>query len=204
MMYDFRCEECGESFEHWFNSSEKVDSIPCETDGCGGTAKLYWEFRKLHSYSGLTQPLVVWKRPDGTYAIPAQSDAVKPPEYERVELRDAHSVRRVEREIGREHYEKWERAQIGKQMQDEIVTSHNRRELRSVMQQGGYIVGKDGERRFVPPMSAAQRDFARFAMQQNDNKPREKYQGAFFFDALSRDASNREDGRNRDGGRVRK
>ena len=30
-------------------------------------------------------------------------------------------------------------------------------------------MGKDGERKFVPPMSAAQRDFAKFAMKQNDN-----------------------------------
>jgi hypothetical protein len=133
-----------------------------------------------------------------------QKDARIPEGCERVELKETWEKRRVEREIDREHREKWERAQIGKQMQNEIVTAHNRSELRSFMQQGGYIIGKDGERKFVPPMRASQRDFARFAMQQNDNRPREKYDGVFHFEALSRDASNREHGRNRDGSRVRK
>lgn len=147
---------------------------------------------------------MVWKRPDGTYALPGQTDAKMPREYERVELRQTEDKRRVEREINREEYEKWQRTQIGKDMQRAEVERVNRSELRHLMQQGGYITGPDGEHKFVPPMSRRGRDFAQFAIQANNNKPRERYGKMFHFSALSMDASNREDGRRRDGSRMRK
>jgi len=197
-LYDYECLEHSH-FEMFASMADCEKPQPCPE--CKQPAqRIYVPFTPRDYMEILT----VWKRPDGTFAIPAQRDAIKPPEYETVELRETYDKRRVERAIDREHREKWQRAQIGKQMQDDIVTKSNRAELRSLMQQGGYIMAKDGERKFVPPMSARGRDFARFAMKQNDERPREKYQGAFFFEALSRDASNREDGRGRDGSRVRK
>jgi putative FmdB family regulatory protein len=198
ILYDFDCQEHGR-FEKFAKMDDCEKPQPCPE--CGAESpRIYVAF----SPRDYLETLVVYKRPDGTYGLPGQKDALIPEGCERIELRETWQKRQVEREIDREHREKWERARIGKEMQSEIVTRHNRAELRQVMQQGGYIIGKDGERRFVPPMRESQRDFARFAMRENDNRPREKYQGAFFFDALSRDASNREDGRNRDGGRMRK
>jgi hypothetical protein len=76
--------------------------------------------------------------------------------------------------------------------------------LRNVMQQGGYVYDQNGERRHIGAMSQRGRDFARFAMDQNNNKPKPKYHGQFYFESLSMNSSNREDGRNRDGSRVRK
>jgi hypothetical protein len=89
------------------------------------------------------------------------------------------------------------------------IESINRAELRHVINEGGYVPlpsrtnPDEMEKRFVK-LSPAQRDFARYAMQKNNDKPREQYRGAFFFEALSRDSSNREEGRGRDGQRIRK
>ena len=184
-MCDYRC-EAGHQYEAFRHPSQVQDVEPCAE--CGAEAKRIFVAKRPHSYNGLQQPLVVWRRPDGTYAVPAQPDARKPVEYERVELRNAFEIRNVERSIDREEREKFERAQIGKEMLAEGTTATNRSELRQKMQH------------FHPHM----RDFARLAMDQNNAKPRAKYRGAFYFEALSQNASNRDDGRNRDGERVRK
>ena len=126
---------------------------------------------------------VFWKRPDGTYTLPAQRDARMPPEYERVEVQETHDKRRIVKEIDREEREKWERVNIGKQKFKEVDEAARRSELRSRMQH----------------FSAAQRDFARYAIDRNNNRPREQYKGAFYLQALEFDASNREPYRGPDG-----
>ena len=181
-LYDFRCETHGH-FERFASMSECERLQPCP-DCSIPSSRVYVAVAPQH----LSKPLVVWKREDGTYAVPAQPDARKPVEYERVELRSAIEIRGVERSIDREEREKFERAQIGKEMLAEGTTATNRSELRQKMQH------------FHPHM----RDFAQLAMDNNNAKPRAKYRGAFYFEALSQNASNREDGRNRDGERVRK
>jgi len=184
-MCDYRCES-GHQYEAFRHPSQVQDVEPCAE--CGAEAVRIFVCKRPHSYDGLQQPLVVWRRPDGTYAVPAQPDARKPVEYERVELRNVFEIRGVERAIDREEREKFERAQIGKEMLAEGTTATNRSELRSRMQH----------------MRPHMRDFSRFAMDQNNAKPRAKYRGNFYFEALSQNASNRDDGRNRDGGKVRK
>jgi hypothetical protein len=179
-MVDLRC-PAGHEYEGFRHQSQVAEEEPCQV--CGETAKRIYRYDRSHSYGGLTEPLVVWKRPDGTFAVPANRDAKKPPEYERVELRNAFEIRGVERAIGREEQEKWERSRVGKQQMFEGIQSGNRSELRSRMQS----------------MSPAQRDFARFAMAKNNQKTAEKYRGTFYFEAMSQDSSNRdpyrEDGR---------
>jgi hypothetical protein len=184
-MVDLKC-PAGHQYEAFRHPSQVQDVEPCAE--CGAEAVRIFVCKRPHSYDGLQQPLVVWRRPDGTYAVPAQPDARKPVEYERVELRNVFEIRGVERAIDREEREKFERAQIGKEMLAEGTTATNRSELRSRMQH----------------MRPHMRDFSRFAMDQNNAKPRAKYRGNFYFEALSQNASNRDDGRNRDGGKVRK
>jgi len=184
-MVDLKC-PAGHQYEAFRHPSQVQDVEPCAE--CGAEAVRIFVCKRPHSYDGLQQPLVVWRRPDGTYAVPAQPDARKPVEYERVELRNVFEIRGVERAIDREEREKFERAQIGKEMLAEGTTATNRSELRSRMQH----------------MRPHMRDFARLAMDQNNAKPRAKYRGNFYFEALSQNASNRDDGRNRDGGKVRK
>ena len=111
-----------------------------------------------------------------------------PAEYERVELRNATEVRRVEGAINREEREKWEAANRGRERLKGEVSSANRAELRDRMAH----------------MQPQNRDFARFAMDRNNQAPSRKYRGHFHFEALSMDASNRDPGRRSDGTMVRK
>jgi hypothetical protein len=126
---------------------------------------------------------VFWERPDGTYTLPANRDARMPPEYHRVEVQQTHDKRRIVAAMDREEREKAERVLVGKQMMRERDESVRRSELRSRMQN----------------MSPQARDFARFAMQKNNDKPRQKYTGAFYLQALEFDSSNREPYRGEDG-----
>jgi len=193
-LYDWSCPEHG-NFEAFASMSDCEKRQPCPE--CGGeSGRIYVAF----SPRDYLDSLVVWRRPDGTFAVPGDKNARMPVEYERVELRETADKRRVEREIDREHRERWGRAQVGKQMMAEQIESQNRSELRNIMSNGGKL--PDG--RTVAPMSAAQKDFARHAMNANNNRPREKYEGVFHFEALSQNASNREEGRGRDGQRIRK
>ena len=196
---DFRC-EAGHEYEAFRHQRNDHETEPCEE--CGAVATRI--YKAAHSYGGLTQPLVVWQKPDGTYSVPAQADARMPAEYTRVELRNIMDVRRVERAINQEEYRNWEMVQSGKQRQREEIERSQRSELRRFMQHGGSLVNDDGTMRTVGPMSERGRDFARYAMQRNNERERPKYKGVFHFEAFSMDASNREDGRNRDGSRARK
>jgi hypothetical protein len=184
-MIDLLCSN-GHEVEVFRHSSEVQDQEPCQE--CGATATRVYRMTRTHGYTGLTQPLVVFKRPDGTYAVPAQPDARMPAEYERVELRNATEVRRVEGAINREEREKWEAANRGRERLKGEVSSANRAELRDRMAH----------------MQPQNRDFARFAMDRNNQAPSRKYRGQFHFEALSMDASNRDPGRRSDGTMVRK
>ena len=134
---------------------------------------------------------VFFKRPDGTYTMPGHRDARVPAEYERVEVQDTHEKRRIVREIDREHREKWGRAEIGRQMMSEQLTPERRAELRHAMQQGRVIEDENGKR-FVGPMREELKDFARYAMKQNDGKPRRRYRGGFILTALEMNQQNME------------
>ena len=120
-LYDFECSEHG-PFEQFASMSACETPQPCP-ECAAPSPRIYTAVAPQH----LTQPLVVWKRLNGTYALPAQPDARKPAEYERVELRNAFEIRNVERSINREEREKFDRTQIGREMQArgvEIVARH--------------------------------------------------------------------------------
>src|SRR5512139_1611369 len=110
-MIDMLCPN-GHEYEAFRHPSQVRDCEPCEE--CGAEAQRIYKLRREHSYEGLSEPLVVFRRPDGTYAVPANRDALKPAEYERVELRTAAEIRQVEKAINREEYEHWNKAQEGK------------------------------------------------------------------------------------------
>jgi putative FmdB family regulatory protein len=181
-LYDYDCQQHG-TFESFASMAECEVPQPCPE--CAAlSSRIYTSVSRHH----LQQPLVVWKRPDGTFAVPAQPDARKPEEYTRVECRNAFEIRGVERAINREEREKFERAQIGKEMGMEAVQSNNRSQLRDRMAH----------------MQPHMRDFARFSIDKNNQKFRPKYSGHFEFEAMSQNASNRDPGRDREGNRVRK
>lgn len=173
------CQSCGHEGKFLYRKNRHLCCVKCDTELESVNYADDWA----------PETTVFWKRPDGTYALPAHRDAKMPGEYERVEVQATADKRRIVKEIDREEREKWERTQVGKQMMREIDESARRSELRDKMQH----------------MSAAQRDFARYAMERNNQKERPTYKGAFYLQALEFDASNREPYRGPDGlGRGRK
>ena len=171
--FDYSCEDHG-YFETFAKMNDCEAPQPCPT--CSTPSPRIFVARAQRTYDQL-DTLVCYKRPDGTYGVVANKGARIPEECERVEVRETWQKRQIEKEIDREHREKWERTQIGKQMLAEQASTVNRSELRDKMQH----------------MSAKSRDFAKFAMDQNNNRPREKYKGTFVFEALSQNSSNREE-----------
>lgn len=173
-MADFRC-PAGHEFEAFLHSSESAtDEMTCRE--CGETAERFYTYRRPHSYTGLSEIIVLHKKPDGTYSVPAHRDAPVPSGYERVELRNAADVRAAEKSMEREEYAKWE----AKAEREGRFFSERERMMRSEL--------RDKMRH----MSQAGRDFALHAMRQNDNRERAKFQSNVYFDAFANDSSNRD------------
>lgn len=197
-LYDYRCSE-RHHFEAFASMQDCEQPQPCPE--CGAAGERIFVAMPPRDY---LETLYVWKRPDGTYTLPAKRDARMPEGFELMAVRETHEKRRVEREMAREERETWQRHQIKRDMELSEAQRHNRAELRQFMQQGGMIETESGDRRQIGPMSAQQRDFARFAMESNNHRPQKSCPVDFVIEALSMDASNREHGRNDDGTRVRK
>jgi len=171
-MIAYTCGVCGYESDHLFRKGKHLVCFRCEE-----------RLDSVPSFDWAPETTVFWKRPDGTFTLPANRDAKIPPEYERVEVQATADKRRIVSAIDREEREKWERVQVGKQRLNEADESARRSALRDRM----------------GSMSPITRDFAKYAMDQNNSRPRAKYTGAFYLQALEFDASNREPYRGVDG-----
>ena len=159
----YQCANCGHEGEFIYRHGKETACVKCDSP---------LEIAIPDDWSPETT--VFWKRPDGTYTLPANRDARMPPEYIRVEAQSTAEKRRIVKEIAREEYEKAERVNVGRQMLHERDEALRRSALRDRMQS----------------MSAVQKDFARYAIDKNNNKPRRRYTGAFYLEALERDSQN--------------
>lgn len=180
-MIDFRCEACGATFEHFFHVSAAGEVVvyPCE---CGASAARYYEYRRPHSYTGLTETVVLHQDVDGHYLVPAHRDAPVPPGCTRVEFHSIQEIRRVEQQMNAHERSKFERTQ---EMEDRAFSEeaqHNRGELI----------------RRMATMSNRGKDLARIAIERSNNQPGRRYRGEVHFEAFSMDSSNREAHRNDD------
>ena len=160
------CPACGYEGRIWFRRNHKLACLDCNAPLASALAS-----RDLPE-----ERTVFWKRPDGSYTLPGRDDARMPPEYERVEPGSLRETDAIVRAIDAEHRTQWERAQEGKDRLCQLDQSERRRELRSRMQH----------------MAPVTRDFAQFAMDKNNSRPRPRYTGAFFLQAREFEKSNRE------------
>lgn len=150
--YDWACEN-EHTFEKYLPLSEWKDKmrIPCEQEGCSGLAHQV----VLPRGAGTTiEPFVYYVRSDGKIEVPGVSNLPTPKGYTRCEATTIGEMRNLEKRLGRE-----ERAELAmhRELSDAIneqETTERRRELRSAMEN----------------MSAAGRDFARYAMEQGNKK----------------------------------
>jgi putative FmdB family regulatory protein len=178
---DFRCPEHGD-FEVFRHPSAIKDTEPCEE--CGAESKRVYSFRRPHSYSGMTETLVLHQDADGHYLVPAHRDAPVPEGCTKVEFRSVQEVRRVERQMTEYERAKFSASIEREEMAFEAEAAENRGELL----------------RRMPSMSNRGRDLARLAIERSNNRQRRQFRGEIHFEAFSMNSSNREPWRDENSG----
>jgi hypothetical protein len=186
-----------------------AENTPC--DNCGGPTT------QIHLPSGVTitsDPVVVFKAPDGSYRFPGDPNGLSAKTYEkvgytRVELRGWAEVRRFERDVNTKEASEIARKVEKRLEMREIGEKMRRSEVIHGLRNGFQIPETDEKGRRTGRMktvklSAFGRDLMHSAMQRNDGKPRPKeYSPGFFVDAFANDRSNRDEARRPDGKRFR-
>lgn len=190
--YDYRC-AAGHIFERLVDSE-----CPPQACECGAAAEVVWiKFPgTVHgSNAQRFDPVVVFKKPDGTYAFPGRSNDQTPAGMQRVELTSAQAVRRFEKQenarVKQQNEARLEREdrQFGK------VKGTRRAMLRQQMD-GSLPIEKPTGEKVYHKFSGPGRKFAEFAMKKSDDRPSlskqaEKFEPNFHVEAFSVDSANR-------------
>lgn len=120
-------------------------------------------------------PVVVHRGPNGEIRYPGRADAAVPEGYQKVELRTGSEVHAFEREVNAKECSRYERYQEGREAAFADIQGRNRSDLRASMRN----------------MSEFGRDFARAAIEQNNQKTLGSFDPGFHLEAFHYDASNR-------------
>lgn len=129
-------------------------------------------------YAQRIDPIVVFRKSDGTYSIPGANWTRTPKGCQRVELRTLREVRAVEREINGHTAREYEQKLEGRRANLLAARSQSRSELREAMKR----------------MSPQGRKFAELAMERTDRREanRRIEMPTAFFHVSEYDSSNRE------------
>lgn len=182
-MYDFECPK-GHRTEHLLSISafvEKGEKVECGFEGCteaGEYRPSFWYTHPTHAQR--FSPIVVHRDAAGNVRFPAHADAPIPPGFQKVELTDFHQVRKFEKEMNDRDAAKAQQFTHTRQQFLDGQLKENRR----VMEQ---LVSKftPRGRKFYEKMREVSE--MRRLKGRNDAKP------SFYVEALSMDASNREE-----------
>lgn len=220
-MADYSCGSCGYRFEHFYR--EPPDELPCEgtlelnpewmckcehvnpptsmlCENCGasqaltekiaiehkvqcsGTAKRVYSLPGDRAPSDALNapPTLVDVGPDGSYSHPAHPSAPVPPGFIRREMRTTQEKRAWLKDVNARDRAEWER---GREREEQGYSEAERVRRSEFFQR-------------MQTMSPAGRDLARLAIDHNNNRPRRKYTRETVLEALERNSSNREPGRN--------
>jgi len=120
--------------------------------------------------------IVVHVAADGSVRFPAATDAPVPKGFEKKELRSIREIEQFERRVNLHLRAEAEQHAENEERHYSAVRESNRSDLRARMQS----------------MSNFGRDFARFAMEQNNNRKRKPLDVGFFTEILHMDRSNRD------------
>jgi len=153
--YQFECEQ-GHSFQKFLPLTiwdtippGRKLTVPCET--CGASA--YQDFLPRGTDSTIT-PFVYYLNAAGEVRIPGSSRLPTPPGHTRCEATTLGELRHLESRCSREEQGKLSRRKEYQEAFESEEIAQNRRDLRSAMEQ----------------MSPAGREFARAAMQRNNQR----------------------------------
>lgn len=176
--YDFECPDKHYT-ERFTRIADMPSSVVCEHDvdgsPCGKVAPRVFLSPATARDAQPIQPIIVYKKDDGTYLYPGDSNPRKYEGCQRLELRTLGEVRAVTREQNRLDYETWERTRIA----DEQVNGPMRKERRAaLMDKLSTQFGKD---------------FARIAIEKNEQRRAGKrYTPGNHYEVAEFDRSNRE------------
>lgn len=116
-------------------------------------------------------PVVVFRKPDGSFSFPGRADAPVPHGCERIELKTTREVRGFERSQAGRDYAAWERSRERDARFFDPLKSNSRADLRAKMQN----------------FSPLGRAFAQIAIERNNQRrdKRARYESGFHVEAFN-------------------
>ena len=170
-LFDFKC-----SAKHLFEALAPSDTERIRCRHCKRIAHRVFVSRS--TYERLAQPfnpVVVFRKADGSYSIPGDASKPTPKGCERVELRTMTQVRRFENEMTAKESARHEDRREREQQQFEHVQSLGRSLLRQRMQK----------------FSEQGKDFARYVMEEHNRTSGERrFDAGCHIDVFSYNPSN--------------
>lgn len=207
-LFDFECPK-GHLTEHYLSAF--AETTPC-SDTCPEVA----EYRPSFWYSSRVQlaqrfsPVVIHRDVDGNVRYPGHANAPVPEGFQKVELATIHDVRKFEAEINKQDSAKSEKFRAARASFLDGQLEANRRAVDEIIA-GGKWEGTDEqgriiERRGISPRGLKILEQLREASKQKQAQGRSSSNPAFFVEAFTQNASNREHHRDEATGwqRVRK
>jgi hypothetical protein len=172
--HDYVC-TAGHKFEVVTLPSKVKDKVRCRKARCKRMAVISWNAGTVRSGQTIST-IVVHVDKHGNVSFPGRNDATVPPGFQKVELTTLAQARKFTNAFNqRESAEAEQREQV-KRDEFEALQQMNRSDLRQSMQR----------------MSPLGRDFANYAMERNNNRPRRNTQANGYFEVAEFDSSNRE------------
>ena len=194
-LFDFECPK-GHHSEQYL--SRYQDTSPCGEEGCTEVG----EYRPSFWYSSRVQlaqrfsPVVIHRDADGNVRFPGHANAPVPEGFQKVELATLHDVRKFEAEIGKRDTAKSEKFREARAAFLDGQLKANREAVDRIVA-GGTWQGTDEQGRIVERRGMSERGLKilhqlREASKQKQAQGRSSANPAFFVEAFTQNASNRE------------
>lgn len=195
-MFDFECPK-GHHTEHFL--SKYQDTMICGQDTCPEVASYRPSFWYSSAYGHQAQgfsPVVIHRDADGNVRFPGHANAPVPEGFQKVELSTLHDVRKFEAEISRNDSIKSEKFRQARAEFLDGQLKANREAVDRIVA-GGTWQGTDENGRIVERRGMSERGLKilhqlREASKQKQAQGRSSANPAFYVEAFTQNASNRE------------
>lgn len=194
-MFDFECPK-GHHTEQFLSAF--VETSSCTEEGCTEVG----EYRPSFWYSSRVQlaqrfsPVVIHRDASGNVRFPGHANAPIPEGFQKVELSTLHDVRKFEAEIGKQDSVKSEQFRASRAEFLDGQLKANREAVDRIVA-GGTWEGTDEQGRIIQRRGMSERGLKilhqlREASKQKQAQGRSNANPAFYVEAFTQDASNRE------------
>jgi len=195
-MYDYSCGE------HLFEAFAHIDEeeMPCRfcdkpaTRDVIGSMQRGLPPRYERNMAQPFTPTTIHVNAKGEINFAMHSNAPIPPGYEKRELRTIAEIRKFEKQMNEKQRVEYVEHKSREHERFSAMQRERRKTMRQALETGSCMMrDKDGNPQRVD-FSEADKDLARYAMEQNDQRAymQRNWDAGFFLEALSMDSSNRE------------